>query len=86
MKLIVALNTSVYVPKMSSLHTLQTTSMTQIAVFTRPKVKRFCHIQRNEKGTENFGRTDDQDRYNRCFNCSYTNKVLPKGGMKKLVI
>jgi len=34
MKLIVTLNTSAYVPKMSSLHTFKTTSMTQIAVFT----------------------------------------------------
>jgi hypothetical protein len=38
MKLIAALNTFGYVPKMSSLHTLQTTSVTQIAVFTRLKV------------------------------------------------
>jgi len=81
MKLIVALNTSAYVPKLSSLHTIQTTSMTQIAVFTRPKVVWFCHMQRNEKGTENFGRTVVQDRSNRCFNCSDTGKVLPKGRM-----
>ena len=81
MKLIVTLNTSAYVPKMSSFHTLQTTSMTQIAVFTRPKVMWFCHIHRNEKGTENFGRMDIQYRCNRCFNCSDSSKVLPKGGV-----